>query len=114
MNHVILSGRLCADPETRYTQGANPVAVARYRLAVNRYKSEEADFINCTALEDLVIEGVIGNNGFSVQWSTKLSHDSLMSIMNALQDKLGKTQKLSGRSFSSRTMDAAAHFFARA
>lgn len=49
MNHVILSGRLCADPETRYTQGQNPVAVARYRLAVNRYKSEEADFINCTA-----------------------------------------------------------------
>lgn len=48
-------------------------------------------FINCSALEDLVIEGVIGNNGFSVQWSTKLTHDSLMSIMNALQDKSADT-----------------------
>lgn len=49
MNHIILSGRLCDDPEIRYTQGQNPTAVARYRLAVSRYKSEEADFINCVA-----------------------------------------------------------------
>lgn len=48
-------------------------------------------FINCTALQNLVIEGVIGNNGFSVQWSTKLTHDSLVSIINALQDKTSDT-----------------------
>ena len=44
-------------------------------------------FVNCVALENLVIEGVIGQNDFNVQWSTKLTHDSLMSILNALQDK---------------------------
>ena len=44
-------------------------------------------FQNCTALENLTIEGVIGQNGFDVSWSTKLTHDSLMSIINALQDK---------------------------
>lgn len=49
MNQVVLSGRLCDEPETRYTQGENPTAVARYRLAVSRYKSTEADFINCVA-----------------------------------------------------------------
>lgn len=48
-------------------------------------------FINCIALQNLVIEGVIGNNGFNVQWSTKLTHDSLMSIINALQDKSADT-----------------------
>lgn len=54
MNKVILRGRLCADPEIRYTQGENSTAVARYRLAVDRRFSgpngeREADFINCVA-----------------------------------------------------------------
>lgn len=36
MNKVILIGRLTRDPDIRYTQGAEPMAVARYTLAVNR------------------------------------------------------------------------------
>ena len=32
MNKVILMGRLTRDPEVRYSQSANPVAVARYGL----------------------------------------------------------------------------------
>jgi len=48
LNKVILIGRLCADPEIRYTQSG--VAVATFRLAVNRnYKNQageyEADYI---------------------------------------------------------------------
>lgn len=54
MNKVILMGRLTRSPEVRYSQGAEPVAVARYTLAVNRRfkrKDEpEADFIPCVAL----------------------------------------------------------------
>lgn len=54
MNKVILMGRLVRDPEVRYSQGAEPVAVARYTLAVNRrFKrqgEQEADFIKCVAL----------------------------------------------------------------
>jgi hypothetical protein len=46
-------------------------------------------FINCVALENLTIDGTIGQNGFNVQWSTKLTHDSLMSIINALKDYSG-------------------------
>ena len=42
MNKVILIGRLCADPDVRYSQGENSMAVARYRLAVDRrYKRED-------------------------------------------------------------------------
>lgn len=51
MNKVILMGRLVADPEIRYSQGAEPTCIARYRLAVDRkYKKDgeqNADFINC-------------------------------------------------------------------
>ena len=39
------------DPETRYTQSNEPMAIARYTLAVNRRfsKDKEADFIPCVA-----------------------------------------------------------------
>lgn len=53
MNRIVLLGRLTKDPEVRYTQSAEPVAVCKYTLAVNRaYKREgeaEADFINVVA-----------------------------------------------------------------
>lgn len=51
MNKVILVGRLTRDPEVRYSQGENTMAIARYTIAVNRrFKREgdpEADFIRC-------------------------------------------------------------------
>ena len=53
MNKVILIGRLTRDPDIRYTQGPEPMCVARYALAVDRrYKREgeqTADFISCVA-----------------------------------------------------------------
>lgn len=54
MNKVILMGRLTRDPEVRYTDGPEPMAIARFILAVDRrYKREgeqqTADFINCAA-----------------------------------------------------------------
>lgn len=46
-------GRLVRDPEVRYSQGPEQIAVARYTLAVNRrFKrqgEQEADFIPCVA-----------------------------------------------------------------
>ena len=36
MNKVILMGRLTRDPEVRYSQGENAMAIARYTLAVDR------------------------------------------------------------------------------
>lgn len=54
MNKVILMGRLARDPEVRYSQGAEPMAVARYTLAVDRRgrrdeNGQNADFISCVA-----------------------------------------------------------------
>ena len=56
MNRVILMGRLTRDPEIRYSQTGNQLAVARYSLAVDRVPSRNqeadeptADFINCVA-----------------------------------------------------------------
>ena len=53
MNKVILMGRLTRSPEVRYSQGAEPLAVARYTLAINRRMKkngeQEADFIPCVA-----------------------------------------------------------------
>lgn len=54
MNKVILMGRLTRDPEVRYSQGGeNPLAIARYTLAVDRrFKrdgEQTADFISCVS-----------------------------------------------------------------
>ena len=53
MNKVNLLGRVCADPEVRYTQSHEPMCIARYTLAVNRPKdkdgNQQADFIRCVA-----------------------------------------------------------------
>ena len=54
MNKVILMGRLTRDPEVRYSQGDQPLAIANYTLAVDRRftrrndpDGQTADFINC-------------------------------------------------------------------
>ena len=53
MNKVILMGRLTREPDVRYTQGNEPMAIARYTLAVDRRTKKEneqtADFISCVA-----------------------------------------------------------------
>lgn len=53
MNKVILLGRLTKDPEVRYSQSAEPLAICRYSIAVNRtFKragEPDADFIDCVA-----------------------------------------------------------------
>ena len=51
MNKVILMGRLTRDPEVRYTQGEEPMAIARFTLAVDRRGKRDgeasADFPSC-------------------------------------------------------------------
>ncbi len=55
MNKVILMGRLTRDPDVRYSQGENSMAIARYTLAVDRrgrrdnQDGQNADFISCVA-----------------------------------------------------------------
>lgn len=49
-----------------------------------------AVFSGCTALKNLTIDGSIGKNGFNVS-ACPLTHDSLMSIINALENKTSGT-----------------------
>lgn len=57
MNKVILIGRIVREPEIRYSQAAEPMAIARYTLAVDRRFKKDgdaaADFINCVAFGKL-------------------------------------------------------------
>lgn len=54
-NNVTLMGRLTRDPDVRYSQGENSMAIARYTLAVDRRRGKKnqdgqnADFISCVA-----------------------------------------------------------------
>lgn len=54
MNKVILMGRLTRDVQTRYAEGAEPMAISRFTLAVDRrvrsdQEGQSADFISCVA-----------------------------------------------------------------
>ena len=53
MNKVVLIGRLTREPDIRFTNGAEPMTIARYTLAVDRRIRKEgevsADFISCIA-----------------------------------------------------------------
>ncbi len=53
MNKVILMGRLTRDPDVRYSQGEQTMAIARFTLAVDRRfkrdNEQQADFISCVA-----------------------------------------------------------------
>ena len=50
MNKAIIGGRWTKDPEIKYTSGAEPLAIARGTIAVNRRgKDKEADFISVVA-----------------------------------------------------------------
>lgn len=59
MNKVILMGRLVRDPQVTYTQAQEPMAIARYTLAVDRRfqrkenNEQNADFIQCVAFGKL-------------------------------------------------------------
>lgn len=90
MNKAILMGRLTRDPDIRYSQGENPVAVARFTLAVERRMKREgeesADFIRCVAFgktaetiekyvfqgKKIVIEGRIQTGSYTNQDGAKV------------------------------------------
>ena len=48
-NKAIIEGRLCADPDLRTAQSGKNIC--RFRVAVDRQKKGEADFISCVAFD---------------------------------------------------------------
>ena len=61
------------------------------KLTVKKNLTYTSVFLGCEALEEVEFAGVIGQNGLSLQWSPKLTHDSLVSLINALEDKSADT-----------------------
>lgn len=53
MNHVVLVGRLTAEPELKYSSKDTSMAIVRYTLAIDRRfsKEEGVDFIRCVAFK---------------------------------------------------------------
>ena len=48
-------------------------------------------FDDCTALTNMTVTGVIGQNGLNLSYSPNLTHESLMSVIHALQNKTSGT-----------------------
>ena len=87
MNKVIIIGRLTRDPEIRYSSGNEPIAIARYSVAVDRRSRRDnnggdqptADFINVVAFRyqaefaekylrkgtKILVEGRIQNDNYT-------------------------------------------------
>ena len=100
MNKFLIMGRLCTDPEIRYT--SDQKAVCRFRFAVNRrFKRDdepEADFFQCVAFgkiaetfekcsiskgTKLMIDGEVRNNNYTDNDGVK--HYSDQVIVNAFE-----------------------------
>ena len=62
MNKVILMGRLTRDPEVRYSQAAEPLAIARYTLAVDR-RFQRRDNSGNEQTADFISSVAFGKNG---------------------------------------------------
>ncbi len=61
------------------------------KLTLDKDTQYTNPFMLCSSLENITIKGIIGQNGLSFSSCKKLTHDSLMSIINALADYRGQT-----------------------
>lgn len=82
MNITVLVGRLTSDPQVKL---AGDTTIAKFTLAVNRFKKGEADFINCVAFgktaenianfffkgNQIAIKGRIQTGSYDAQDGTK-------------------------------------------
>lgn len=89
MLKLMAVGRLTNDPDIRWTQGNQPMCIARFNIAINRrFKREgqpEADFHSCTAFgrtaefvdkyfskgQRIALEGTLQNNNYTDQQGVK-------------------------------------------
>lgn len=63
------------------------VTIDKIILKPTENKSQFASTFNsCTSLENITIEGEIDSNGLDLSTCTKLSHESLMSVIDALKN----------------------------
>lgn len=62
------------------------------KLILSETTNYSTAMFNCSTLEHLIVDGIIDRNGFNVSTCKKLSHESLMSIINILKDYSGTSE----------------------
>ena len=73
-----------ADYNTGYAFSTNTI-ISIEKILVSEITIYGTNMFDCNKLETVIFEGVIGQNGLNLSKCTKLSHESLMSIINALK-----------------------------
>lgn len=58
MNKVILMGNLTRDPEIRYSQAENPMAIGRFSIAVNRRFKREGEDDDFMSIPERIEDGL--------------------------------------------------------
>lgn len=79
----------CTSLITRLTSSFSHPNLRQVKLIINDAVIFYSTFNNATNLVDLELEGTLGTDGLSLSNSKKLTHDSLMSVINALKDYSG-------------------------
>lgn len=75
MNKVILMGRLTRDPEVRYSGDSEPMAIARYSLAVDRRRRSDS---NSDQTADFIQVVAFGKNG---EFAEKYLHKGIKILL---------------------------------
>ena len=114
MNKVVLIGRLTREPDIRFTNGAEPMTIARYTLAVDRRIRKEgevsADFISCIAFGKnaefaekylskgikIAIEGRIQTGSYTKQDGTKVFTTDVVIESQEFVERKGETGQQAG------------------
>jgi polygalacturonase len=80
-----IDARLCSGTLYHVFSGcSNLVTIDKIILSNDGTLGFQSVFDRCGSLENIIFEGVIGKNGLGFGWSTKLSKNSITSIINAL------------------------------
>ena len=61
--------------------------IEELRIGEKTTFASSTSFVKCNALTNLTMTGVLATNGLNLADCKKLSHESLMSVLNVLQDK---------------------------
>lgn len=122
MNRVILMGRLTRNPEIRYTQGQDSMAIARYTLAVDRATkggNQAADFIPCVAFNKagefaekyfrqgmrVLVSGRIQTGSYTNKEGQKVYTTEIIIDTQEFADSKGENTKVTGNHSSNTDVD---------
>lgn len=99
---VDVSGSTNSSPlDSTFTNCKNLVTIDKIipKVSFVGYNSFNSTFNNCISLVNITFGGTIETNGLNLQYSINLSHDSIVSIINALSSETsGKSITLSKHS----------------